>query len=103
MYYQQGDVLVKEVAIPNGAKRVSAKNGKYVFAEGEMTGHCHSVVADKRIEMFEKDGRMYVGVKEPANLEHQEHSTIEIPVGEYEISRVLEYDHFAEEARAVTD
>lgn len=34
---------------------------------------------------------------------HEEHYPVEVPPGDYQVGRVREYDHFAEEARRVID
>lgn len=73
------------------------------LADGEMTGHAH--VLDKS-EVFELNNglRVFSGNKQNT-LTHQEHKPIIIPSkkGKYVSGKVLEYDHFAEEARTVKD
>ena len=38
-----------------------------------------------------------------AEITHEEHGPVRVPQGEYRVTRVQEYDHFAEEARRVVD
>ena len=38
-----------------------------------------------------------------AQVVHEEHGTIDLPIGAWEVGRVREYDHFAEDARVVRD
>ena len=71
-----------------------------VLAEGELTGHAH--VADVG-EVTEVGGKKFFATKEPAKVTHQEHETVKVPPGEHRVERVLEYDHFAEEAKEVKD
>lgn len=98
MYIQQGDVLIKRVErIPKGAK---AKKGK-TLAEGEHTGHSH--VAEAEVELFEKDGVLYMSAPNGTTVRHEEHKPVNVPAGVYEIGIVQEYDHFKEEARNVAD
>ena len=99
-YYQQGDVLIKEVkTIPNNSKK---KNDK-TLAIGEATGH-HHTITEGEAELYEHEGTLFLKVNsETATLTHQEHKTIEIPQGEYEIGIVREYSHFDEEVRNVKD
>lgn len=71
-----------------------------ILAEGEVTGHSHRVDVD----VFETDEKTRVfDVKDKTIVKHEEHKEIEIPQGEYESDRVVEYDHFNEEARRVAD
>lgn len=74
-----------------------------VLAEGEVTGHCHSILEE--LDVFENsDGTREFEVKDKATVKHQEHGTIVIEKPkEYVSDKVLEYDHFAEEARRVQD
>jgi len=51
----------------------------------------------------EHDGRLYLRAPTGTAVSHQEHETVVLPAGDYEIARVEEYDHFAEEARQVAD
>ena len=53
--------------------------------------------------LVDKNGKMYFKNEIPVEIEHQEHKTIEIPAGIWEIEKVVEYDHFLEEAREVID
>jgi len=94
---QQGDVLIFEVSQIKGKKR--AKNH---LAEGEATGHYHEAVGEG-VLVLESDGEMYIDAPNGATVTHQEHKHIELPPGKYRVGRVLEYDHFAEEARRVQD
>ena len=102
MLFQQGDVLIESAEIPKLAKKVKS-NGRLILAEGEATGHAHAIVETEKAELFEKDGRLWLGVKEQTDVTHEEHGTVTLPPGDFEIRRVQEYDHFAEEARRVQD
>lgn len=73
------------------------------LAEGEITGHAHIL---DNAEVFELDNglRIFSGEKENI-LTHEEHNPIIIPakLGNYVSGKVVEYDHFAEEAKEVRD
>lgn len=98
MFYQQGDVIIKKISQVKGKKL-----NHLTLAEGEATGH-HHTITEGETELYEEQGVLYLRVNsEKATLTHQEHKPIELPTGEYEIGRVREYDHFAEEARRVAD
>ena len=53
--------------------------------------------------MWAPDGTRYVRVETETPLRHEEHKEILLPPGEYRVGFVQEYDHLAEEARAVID
>lgn len=95
--YQQGDVLLKTTDIPKKAKQVQDP----VLVRSAVTGHTHSV--SLQAEVFEYEGKKYIKAKKTFALTHQEHHTLKVPPGEYWVDAVQEYDHFAEEARAVAD
>lgn len=87
---QQGDVIIRSIGkIPEGAKRVSKTNRGFVLAEGEATGHAH--VIQEEIEMYEKDGVLFIMVEKPVTVEHEEHKPVRIESGTYEIGFVREY------------
>lgn len=97
---QQGDVLMRQVEeIPQEAK---SKKGRAILAYGEVTGHCHEAIGEG-VEVFERDGMLYLSAPHGAIVKHEEHKPITVPPGNYHIGIVQEYDHFAEEARRVAD
>ncbi len=89
--YRQGDVGITAVSLPEGATRKTV-NGPIILAYGEVTGHCHQIVDTQDVELYEKDGVVYVRVLgESANLAHEEHGTVALPKGDYEITIQREY------------
>lgn len=99
MKLQQGDVLIKKVDYKIKGKKLD----HMTLAEGEATGHHHSIVSGLG-QLIMMDNIMHLQVfSETALLKHQEHNEIEIPKGDYRIEIVREYDHFEEEARRVAD
>lgn len=91
MQMRQGDVLVEKVeAIPTGAERVMAGARGYVLAEGEATGHAHTI-APEYGELYEKEGVLYLKIEADAPLVHQEHATVTLPRGTYRVKRQVEY------------
>jgi hypothetical protein len=97
--YQQGDVIISKYA-----EKIKGKKLKHlVLAEGEATGHSHKIVSGDAT-LFLYNQQMFLKVySESAKLIHEEHGKIEIPQGDYVITKVLEYDHFLEESREVID
>lgn len=84
--FRQGDVIVQSAIIPKDAVLLPPTERGIVLAEGEVTGHYHKIsVLDRedKITAYEKDGKIYLHVEEPVELTHDEHSEIQIPVGDY--------------------
>ena len=116
LQFRQGDVLITRVdGTADVGKPVSRDRGRIVLAYGEVTGHAHAIVS-KRAELFElvedrtKDGDdawaraariLRVSGKAAVELRHEEHATIELPPGDYEVTRQREYH--PEELRMVAD
>ena len=105
--YRQGDVLIIPVAaIPNKTTAVKRDNGLVILAHGEITGHHHSI-ADRQVELVTTEQanelRMWLEITtdEPVALVHQEHDTIMLPPGRYEVRRQREYA--PEQIRQVAD
>lgn len=100
---QQGDVELRRITeLPHGAAAVQPGPIGHVLATGESTGHAHTIESTKA-RTFRLGERLFVEVTEPAELEHQEHATVTLPVGTYEVGLVREFDPFAEAARSVAD
>lgn len=104
-HFQQGDVLaIKIDALPKGLQPKSASARGYVIAEGEVTGHAHTLAPDAVEAMFVDDaGVIYAQLKQQVDLLHEEHHPVTLPPGLYRFGVVQEYDHFTEEARQVAD
>lgn len=104
---RQGDVMIRSVsAIPAGAQPVETK-GRVVLAYGEVTGHAHAFYGG-RVTMYRDDAlaRTFLRIEagpsgEGQDLKHEEHSTIAVPPGDYEVIRQREYS--PEEIRQVAD
>jgi hypothetical protein len=104
MLLQQGDVLIKKVkSVPQGAKALKPGKRGHMLAEGETTGHAHTIEDIKYSSLFLMGTVKYLEVKEPVEIKHEEHKSFVIEPGIYEIGIVQEYDHFLEEARKVRD
>ena len=101
--YAQGDLLIERVddACPSGTIVSPDATGATVLAEGELTGHRHSIfeqVTMFRDEALARDvpGGLYIGhVKvegSPATLRHQEHAPIALGEGTYRVRRQRELE-----------
>jgi N-acetylmuramoyl-L-alanine amidase len=97
-YYQQGDVIFKLVNKPIGAKKLKGN----IVVQGSHGGNDHQIINGKFcLLQLEKD--LFLEVSKSVEAVHNEHKTIKLPVGCYQIVRVLEYNHFLEESREVQD
>ncbi len=99
----QGDLLIERVndSKPTGVKVKPGKTGEVVVAEGELTGHRHSIY--DRVTMFKDDAlardipdNLYLGhVKvsgDVAYLRHEEHAPIALTKGTWRIRRQRELE-----------
>jgi hypothetical protein len=84
--YRHGDVLLIRLTEPipdvPGADQV-------VVAEGELTGHAHRVVGEGvallDVSTDRLAGRLRLIVPRGGRITHEEHHTIEMPAGVYEV------------------
>ena len=104
-HFQQGDVVITKIeALPSGLKPKHAAARGFVIAEGEVTGHAHTIATDAVEAMFtDQAGVIYAQLKKQVDLLHEEHHPVTLPPGLYRFGGVQEYDHFTEEARQVVD
>ena len=99
--YRQGDVLFKEVrAIPQGDRK---KRPTGHILEGEATGHIHKVAELEAAEVLEVGAGLYLNVSAEGGVSivHEDHDTLTLPAGHYEVVRQREYS--PEEIRNVAD
>ena len=90
--YRQGDVLIVRVdSTPTNLEPVRRDPRGVILAEGEATGHYHGIKS-RRAKLFrtEEDVR-FLRVTAPVSLEHQEHTTVRIPTGDYRITIQTQY------------
>jgi hypothetical protein len=95
MMFRQGDVLTVPVStIPEQLDPVEREGGRVILARGERTGHAHAIKAEgaalfrdpKLMAVF-----LTVSADGPVALNHDEHDTITLPPGRYQIVRQREY------------
>jgi hypothetical protein len=89
--YRQGDVLlVKQDDLPDNAKPATSEAGRIVLAYGEVTGHAHAI--DGRLAtLYSAGNQRFVQAEEGATLTHEEHASIALETGVYEVIRQREY------------
>lgn len=103
-HYRQGDVLIERIeSIPTGAtKQKRAK--AIILAHGEVTGHHHQLQTRDPADWWKQGeiaptlekpatlaGEIFVTLPEGGIVTHDEHSKIELPAGNYRVTRQREY------------
>lgn len=93
--YRQGDVLIVPTSnVPAKTTPVKREDGAAILAHGEVTGHAHRIL-DESAELVTaaEAAELYLLVHgtEPVALTHDEHHTIMLPPGNYEVRRQREY------------
>ncbi|MGH2367593.1 MAG: hypothetical protein ACRDI2_05285, partial [Chloroflexota bacterium] len=86
---RHGDVLMVPAEAPVGEASVSQPGERLVLMEGEATGHAH--VLEGLATAVRYRSRALVQVHEPAMLRHEEHKTVAVPPGWYEVVRQRVY------------
>lgn len=115
-FLQQGDCIIKKcgtkgifekeyASIPKDAK---ATNSNLVL-KGQQNNHA---IYYGEFEVLEKNGVTFLRVTEPCILDHvkdlklqnrAEHHAMWVPVGEYFIDQLNEFDHLMQESRKLID
>lgn len=100
---RQGDVYIIPVAsIPEGAAPVARENGRVILAHGEATGHAHAILSENAILSAADNARFLRIVGAGVDLVHEEHATIRVAPGDYQVIIAREWtDDMA--ARQVVD
>ncbi|WP_334110774.1 hypothetical protein [Thermodesulfitimonas autotrophica] len=94
----QGDLYcVREKNIPERAHPVRPEGNRFILRRGEATGHAHAVAAEEGVEVYEKDGCLYVATARFAAVTHEEHKPLTLEPGLWRIGIQREYDPFEEE------
>lgn len=102
--YRQGDVLLTPIKnIPSGLSKLNKP--LVTLALGEATGHHHSISAKGCVGYAPSENdtlATYITVKaDGVSLTHQEHEAIQVPAGNYKVTRQTEYT--PNELRSVAD
>lgn len=111
--YRQGDLLfVKVDYVPS----FHIKQKHLIIAEGEATGHKHEIIGDTAI-LFEPENRTtdrmsagnvrnnnkFLRILENSDVIHNEHDTITLPKGIYQVIQQREYTPSQQGGRNVND
>lgn len=102
--FRHGDLLIIRVdGLPDGATRAERQGDGQpgvVLEYGEVTGHAHRIKADRTV-LWNANQQRYVTLENTADLSHEEHATIHLEAGVYQIIRQRTYT--PEESRYVAD
>lgn len=103
--YRQGDVFIRRIdKCPAKLTAVPRESGTVVLAYGEATGHKHQIKSE-RAALFRDPilaaTFLHVTGDEPVMLEHEEHSKIALPPGDYEV--VVQREYHPDRIRTVAD
>lgn len=98
-WFRHGEVIINKIDLfPKDIKLKKVKD--VILAKGEVTGHFHKL---KDELLFAKSGDIqYLELDNELELEHQEHDTLQIPKGKYEVLIQREVDLLGE-VRQVMD
>lgn len=90
--YRQGDLLIRKIEkFPMDKGRMRHKKDNIIL-EGEATGHAHRLVdGTLYTDWGVGNAGMYIDVPLRGEIVHEEHGTIELRKGLYEIVRQREY------------
>lgn len=84
---RQGDLLFVRVDDAPDGETVKSR----VLAEGEATGHAHRLRAG-RGRVVQTAAMLYVLNRYRAYVDHEEHETVVLPPGAWEVRRQREYE-----------
>jgi hypothetical protein len=87
--YRHGDVMIQRIdRLPSHAQQRIGTT----LAHGEVTGHSHRFAQSNTVQLWERDGNLFLEVKAAsAALVHEEHQRIDIPQGFYRYWKQREY------------
>lgn len=99
MFARHGDLILRPVKSVKG--RLVKHDGRFILALGERTGHHHMLKGQFKVR--ETAEHRYLIVEVASLLSHQEHDTITIEPGTYEIDHEREFDYELKGIRRVVD
>lgn len=92
--------------IPKDAKKMKASKVGYIVANSETTGNHHIVEEKEGVEIYEKEGILYLKNGVPVNvfcIMEERHDTITLEPGVYEMESAKEFDYYQMAKRNVSD
>lgn len=86
---RQGDLLFVRDQLPEQFGGDPVLDG--ILARGEATGHTHQLRQDAQNRAIRVAQALYVIAAVRAYVDHQEHATVELPPGVWQVKRQREY------------
>lgn len=106
-HYQHGELGIFQAdSMPKGATKLKGDGKKYIVADSETTGNHHCVEEKEGVEIYEKDGVMYLKNEVPVDVfcvVKERHDTITLEPSIWEIEPAKEFDYLKQETRNVAD
>ena len=97
---RHGDLWFKYIEkLPEGLKELKTN----IVAQGEVTGHAHTLIGDDFKIYEDNKGVMYLSISAPTKITHQEHGVKEFAPGFIVVEHEREFDPFSEEIKRVQD
>ena len=91
--FRQGDVLIKRINKINPEAKPAERDeqDRVVLAYGEVTGHAHAIHDPGVVAMMIGDDHFLSVPNGGAEVVHEEHDTIVLSEGTYEVTRQREW------------
>jgi hypothetical protein len=104
---RQGDVFLRKIGtLPNGVTPIARDRGQVILAYGEVTGHSHRVEESNgggTATLYAGEGGVrYLTIDELCSVVHEEHGTVTLEPGVYELPPQVEWSD-DKEPRQVLD
>ena len=106
--YFHGELCIFEFLgeIPKDAKRLEPSKVGYIVAKSETTFNHHCVEKKEGVEIYEKEGVMYLKAEVPVDVFcviKERHDTITLEPGIYKMKPAKEFDYYSLQKRDVQD
>jgi len=102
--FYQGDVcLIKINQLPILAKKQLKLESRLVLEYGEVTGHAHAIKDIDKCDLYLEGTRRFLEVCYAVPLTHEEHDTITLEPGIYEIKRQRQWSILEQMSQRVAD
>jgi hypothetical protein len=103
-HYRQGDVLIERVEQIPAAATKQRRQKKIILAHGEVTGHHHQLETADPADWWKQGdispanekpstlaGEIFLSLPAGGVVTHDEHARIELPPGNFRVTRQREY------------
>ena len=102
-----GEAMLFPAELPSDAAEIKPSNNDlHIIADSETTGNHHVVDMVEGTKVFRSGDRTFIRNTQPTQVRcvhANRHDAIAMPPGVWEVGIQQEYDHFAQNMRAVRD